>query len=148
MTDQRQGGFGTKITIDVAGSLAIAYAETIGDLSFKKVIADMTGHDLPGGWQENIDCGKRSFDPFDMKLTWDPTNQVSHAAIQVAFNSRLSYLMTWEDPLGLETISFYAIMTQLTRSTPQENALTCTVKVTPTGIPTGVGAGSGSGGTP
>jgi hypothetical protein len=148
MSDQRQGGFGTKMTIDVAGSLAIAYAETIGDISMKKIIADMTGHDSPGGWQENIDTGKRSMDPFDMKLTWDPTNQTSHAALQTAFNSRLSYPVTWEDPLGLETIGFNAIISQLSRATPQENVLTCTVKITPTGIPTGVGAGSGSGGTP
>jgi hypothetical protein len=148
MTDQRQGGFGTKFRIMISGVMTdVIYAQDIGNLSLKKFIADMTGHDAPYGFAEKIDTGKREVQSFDVKLTWDP-GESSHAALSTAFASRHSVQTEWEDAAGLETIGLMVLIEQLTRSTPQENAYTCTAKITPTGVPTGIAVGSGSGGTP
>lgn len=135
MADLRQGGFGTVVKIMVTASLtAITYAQEIEFPEFEKVLADITGHDAPGGYEEIIATGKRKMNAFNVKLTWD-VGQVTHAAVLAAFNSDSAVSMSVEDPDGYEVITFSAHISKLGRVAEQEEGYVCNVEIKPTGIP-------------
>lgn len=135
MPDQRQGGFGTQIKINITSTLtAIVYAQDIEFPEFEKILADITGHDAPGGYEEIIATGKRKMNAFNLKLTWDKS-QVTHAAVLAAFDSDNAVGMSVEDPEGYEVISFDAHVAKLGRVAEQEEGFVCNVEVKPTGIP-------------
>lgn len=131
-----QGGFGTVIKITVTSALtAITHAQDIEWPEFEKILADITGHDAPGGYEEIIATGKRKMNAFKLKLTWD-VSEVTHAAVLAAFNTDETVLMSVEDPDGDEVIEFQAHVAKLGRVTEQEEGYVCEVEVKPTGIPT------------
>lgn len=131
----RQGGFGTVIKITVTASLvAITHAQDIEFPEFEKVLADITGHDAPGGYEEIIATGKRKMNAFKTKLTWDVA-EATHAAVLAAFNSDNTVLMSVEDPDGAEVIEFQAHVAKLGRVAEQEEGYVCEVEIKPTGIP-------------
>ena len=136
MADNRQGGFGTVIKIKVTSTLtAITYAQEIEFPEFEKILADITGHDAPGGYEEIIATGKRKMNEFKVKLTWD-ISQVTHAAVQAAFDTDDAVEMSVEDPDGDEVIAFFAHVSKLGRIAEQEEGYVCEVTIKPTGIPT------------
>lgn len=135
MPDGRQGGFGTVIKITVTSSLtAIVYAQDIEFPEFEKILADITGHDAPGGYEEIIATGKRKMNEFVVKLTWDIA-QITHAAVKAAFDSDDVVRMSVEDPDGDEVIEFDAHIAKLGRIAEQEEGYVCEVSIKPTGIP-------------
>ncbi len=133
MTDNRQGGFGTKIKINVSGTMtAIVFAQDIEFPEFEKILADITGHDAPDGYDEVIATGKRKMNAFKVKLTWDFT-QVTHAAVTAAFNSDNAVQMSVEDPDSIEVLTFMAHVAKLGRVAEQEEGYICDVEIKPTG---------------
>jgi hypothetical protein len=131
----RQGGFGTTIKITVTASLvAITHAQDIEFPEFEKILADITGHDAPGGYEEIIATGKRKMNAFKVKLTWD-VSETTHAAVIAAFNSDNTVAMSVEDPDGDEVITFDAHVAKLGRVAEQEEGYVCEVEIKPTGIP-------------
>lgn len=131
----RQGGFGTVVKITVTAALtAITHAQDIEFPEFEKIIADITAHDSPGGYEEIIATGKRKMNSFKVKLTWD-TDEVTHAAVLAAFNSDDVVGMSVEDPDGQEVIAFDAHVVKLGRVAEQEEGYVCEVEIKPTGIP-------------
>jgi predicted secreted protein len=131
----RQGGFGTTIKITVTAVLtAITHAQEIEFPEFEKILADITGHDAPGGYEEIIATGKRKMNEFTVKLTWD-VDEVTHAAMLAAFNSDEVVGMSVEDPDGSEVITFDAHVSKLGRVAEQEEGYVCDVTIKPTGIP-------------
>lgn len=140
MTDNRQGGFGTKIKINVSSVMtAIVFAQEIEFPEFEKILADITGHDAPSGYDEVIATGKRKMNAFKVKLTWDIA-QVTHAAVKAAFNSDSAVQMSVEDPDSYEVITFNAHVAKLGRITEQEEGYVCEVEIKPTGAPLGGGS--------
>lgn len=136
MPDNRQGGFGTVVKINVTSTLtAVAYAQDIEFPEFEKILADITGHDAPGGYEEIIATGKRKMNEFKLKLTWD-VSQTTHAAMLAAFNSDDVVGMSVEDPDSTEVIGFDAHVQKLGRIAEQEEGYVCEVTIKPTGIPT------------
>lgn len=130
-----QGGFGTVVKITVTSTLtAVAHAQDIEFPEFEKILADITGHDAPGGYEEIIATGKRKMNAFKLKLTWDVA-EVTHAAMVAAFNSDDVVGMSVEDPDGAEVIAFDAHIAKLGRIAEQEEGYVCEVEVKPTGIP-------------
>jgi predicted secreted protein len=131
----RQGGFGTVVKITVTASLvAITHAQDIEFPEFEKILADITGHDAPGGYEEIIATGKRKMNAFKVKLTWD-ISEATHAAVVAAFNSDAAVAMSVEDPDGDEVIAFDAHIAKLGRIAEQEEGYVCEVEIKPTGIP-------------
>ncbi len=131
----RQGGFGTTIKITVTSTLtAVTHAQDIEFPEFEKVLADITGHDAPGGYEEIIATGKRKMNAFKVKLTWDVA-EATHAAMVAAFNSDNTVAMSVEDPDGAEVITFDAHIAKLGRVAEQEEGYVCEVEIKPTGIP-------------
>jgi predicted secreted protein len=131
----RQGGFGTVVKITVTSSLvAVTHAQDIEFPEFEKILADITGHDAPGGYEEIIATGKRKMNAFKLKLTWD-TAEATHAAMVAAFNSDETVAMSVEDPDGDEVIAFDAHVAKLGRVAEQEEGYVCEVEIKPTGIP-------------
>lgn len=132
----RQGGFGTKVKIDISSTLtAIVYAQEINFPEFEKILADITGHDAPGGYEEIIATGKRKMNEFELKLTWD-VSQATHAAVLAAFDSDDTVQMSVEDPDSDEVIVFQAHVSKLGRVAEQEEGYVCDVTIKPTGQPT------------
>jgi predicted secreted protein len=131
-----QGGYGTIVKIKITSTLtAIAHALDVEFPEFEKVLADVTAHDSPGGYQEWIATGKRKLGAMKMKLLWD-VSEATHAAITAAFNSDLPVEMSVQDPDGDEVITFNAHIQKLGRVAKQEEGYTCDVTIQPTGIPT------------
>ncbi len=132
----RQGGYGAIIKIKVTSTMtAIVHAQDIEFPEHEKVLADITAHDSPGGWQEWIATGKRKANSMKCTFTWDIA-EVTHAAVQAAFSSDLPVDMSVQDPDGDEVISFSAHVQKLGRVTKQEEGYTCAVTIQPTGQPT------------
>lgn len=131
-----QGGFGytCKITVN-SGLVAIAGVEDMGIPEFEKVVAEITGHDAPGGYAKFISTGKRKMNAFTLKVVWDPTS-ATHAALKAAFDSDDAVAFELSDAEGLETISFDAIVTKMGRVSEQEEGYKCEIEIQPTGQPT------------
>jgi len=124
----RQGGFGTVVKITVTAALtAITHAQDIEFPEFEKILADITGHDAPGGYEEIIATGKRKMNEFTCKLTWD--------VAEATFNTDNTVQMSVEDPDGSEVITFDAHVSKLGRIAEQEEGYVCDVTIKPTGIP-------------
>lgn len=131
-----QGGYGAKIKIKITSVLTvIVHAMDIEFPEFEKLLADVTAHDSPGGYQEMIATGKRQMNAFNVVLLWDKA-EATHTAVQAAFNSDLPVDMSVEDPDSTEVISFSAHITKMGRVAKQEEGYTCKVEVKPTGQPT------------
>jgi predicted secreted protein len=135
MTDNRQGGYGAVLKINVSGLTAVTHVVDFEFPEFEKILADITAHDSPGGYQEMIATGKRKMNSFTCKLTWD-ISETTHAAIVAAFDSDASVDMSVEDPNGDEVIAFDALVSKLGRIAEQEEGYSCEVEIQPTGIPT------------
>ena len=136
MTTGVQGGFGTTIKITVTSSLvAIVHAQDIEFPEFEKILADITAHDSPGGYQELVSTGKRKMNSFKVKLTWD-INAATHAAVQAAFTTDPPVTMSVQDSHGNETISFAAHIQKIGRVGKQDEGYYADVTIQPTGIPT------------
>lgn len=134
-TNGQQGGFGAVLKITVTAVLtAVAHVHEFEFPEFEKIIADVTGHDAPGGYTEKIATGKRTMNSFTCTLGWD-TSETTHAAIVAAFDSDDAVQMSVEDPDGIETITFDAHISKLGRIAKQEEGYECKVEITPTGIP-------------
>lgn len=136
MADNRQGGFGAVIKIAVSSVLtAIVHVEDFEFPEFEKVVAEITGHDSPGGYAEYIASGKRKINSFSCTLVWD-ISETTHAAVLAAFDSDDSVNMSVEDPDSDEVIAFAAIVSKVGRVTEQEEGYKCKVEIQPTGVPT------------
>ncbi len=131
------GGFGIQVKITVGTSLtALTYLLEGSELpKFKKFIADATAHSSTGGWAQRIATGKRSLESFKVVLGWD-SDEATHAAVQTAFDSDAAVAMSVVSPGTDETIAFSAHIEEISRITPQEDAYTAEVMITPTGKPT------------
>ena len=130
-----QGGFGTTVKIKVTSTLiAITHAQEVEFPEFEKILATVTGHDAPGGYEEIIATGKRKLNSFKLKLTWD-ISEVTHAAVMAAFNSDETVDMSVEDPDSDEVIAFAAHVFKVGRVAEQEEGYVCEVEIQPTGIP-------------
>lgn len=134
MTDQRQGGFGAVLKIDVSGLTAVTHVKDFEFPEFEKILADITAHDSPGGYEEMIATGKRKMNEFTCTLVWD-IGETTHAAMVAAFDSDDAVNMSTEDPDGLEVITFAAHVQKLGRIAEQEEGYQCEVTIKPTGIP-------------
>ena len=131
------GGFGLQVKITVATNLtAIVNVLEGSELpKFKKFIAEATPHSSTGGWAVRIATGKRSAESFKVVLGWD-SDEATHAAVLTAFDSDSPVNMAVVSPGADETISFAAHIEEIGRISPQEDAYTAEVMVTPTGKPT------------
>lgn len=131
------GGFGLQVKITVGTSLtAIAEVLEGSELpKFKKFIAEATPHSSTGGWAKRVATGKRSAESFKIVLGWD-SDEVTHAAMRTAFDSNDPVAMSVVSPGADETIAFSAHIEEIGLITPQEDAFTAEVMVTPTGKPT------------
>lgn len=131
----RQGGFGTVFKIKISSTMtAVAHCQEIGFPEFEKILADITGHDAPQGYEEMIDTGKRKMNELDLKLTWD-IEEATHAAMKAAFESIDPVEMSVEDPEGQEVIPFMAHVRTMGRVAEQEEGYVAEVKIKPTGAP-------------
>ena len=138
----RQGAFGSEIRIEVSSVLtAVAYAQEINFPELEKVLAEITAHDSPGGWDEQIDTGKRKSGEFTLKLTWDPDEE-THAAILAAFDATGSLRTVLTPPDKAEYLGFEAFVQKVGRIVEQEEGYACEVTFKPTGL---MSHGSGSG---
>lgn len=134
MADNRQGGFGAVLKIDVSGLTAVTHVKEFEFPEFEKILADITAHDSPGGYAEWIATGKRQLNSFTCTLVWDVA-ETTHAAVVAAFDSDDAVNMSTEDPDGFEVITFAAHISKLGRIAEQEEGFTCEVEIQPTGIP-------------
>lgn len=136
MTDNRQGGFGAVLKINVTASLtAVTHVVDFEFPEFEKILADITAHDSPGGYAEYISTGKRKMNSFTVKLVWDIA-ETTHAAVLAAFDSDLPVNMSVEDPDNFEVIAFAGHISKLGRVAEQEEGYVCNVEIQPTGQPT------------
>lgn len=132
----QQGGFGLDVQIDVSGSLAALVHVLDMDLpEFMKFVAEMTGHDSPGGYYEAVDTGKKRVQPFTVTLGWD-AGASSHAAVLAAFNSTTPVTFKVADPAGDEEISFECHIERVKRIAKQQEGYKAEVTIHPTGQPT------------
>jgi predicted secreted protein len=131
------GGFGLQVKIMVGTSLtALTYLLEGSELpKFKKFIAEATPHSATGGWAKRVATGKRSLESFKVVLGWD-SDEVTHAAVQTAFDSNEPVSMSVVSPGGDETIAFSAHIEEVGRLPGQEDAYQAEVMITPTGAPT------------
>lgn len=134
MTDNRQGGFGAVLKIDVSGLIAVTHVMDFEFPEFEKILAEITAHDSPGGYAEFISTGKRKMNAFTCKLVWDIA-ETTHAAMVAAFDSDAAVNMSVEDPNSYEVITFDAQISKLGRIAEQEEGYACEVEIQPTGIP-------------
>lgn len=135
MPDNRQGGYGAVLKIDVSGLVAVTHVRDFEFPEFEKILAEITAHDSPGGYAEHISTGKRKLNEFTCTLVWD-ISETTHAAMVSAFDSDAAVSMSTEDPNGYEVIAFDAHITKLGRIAEQEEGYVCDVSIQPTGIPT------------
>lgn len=135
MTDNRQGGFGAVLKINVSGLQAVTHVVDYEFPEFEKILAEITAHDSPGGYAEFISSGKRKMNAFTCKLVWD-ISETTHAAVVAAFDSDDAVNMSCEDPNGYEVIAFAAQISKLGRVAEQEEGYVCEVEIQPTGVPT------------
>jgi len=130
----RQGGFGAKLRINISSVMtAIVHIEDFEFPELEKLLVEVTGHDSPGGWSEQIPTGKKRANAFTCTLTWDRT-QSTHQAVVAAFDSELPVELEAADPDEVETIAFEAHINKMGRITDQEGSYQCEVEVTPTGL--------------
>ncbi len=134
MTDNRQGGYGSVLKINVSGLTAVTHVEEFEFPEFEKILAEITAHDSPGGYAEHIATGKRKLNEFTCTLVWDIA-ETTHAAMVAAFDSNDAVSMSVEDPGGYEVIVFDAHISKLGRIAEQEEGFVCEVSIQPTGIP-------------
>jgi hypothetical protein len=127
-----QGGFGLELKLN---GTAVVGVERVDEISFRKFIAESTGHDSPGGYYEAVATGKRRIEPFTCSLFWDK-NEATHAAVIAAFDSDNASTLSWSDPDSDETIQFLAHVERLGRVSEQESAYRATVDFHPTGTAT------------
>lgn len=131
-----QGAFGVAIKIAVSTVLtAVVHVLDVDPIEFEKFIAEVTCHDSTDGYAEHIATGKRSFNEFALTVLWDRDEQ-THQAVLAAFDSDEAVQMSIEDPEGIETITFNAIVTKMGRIFSQDDAYKCAVTIQPTGKPT------------
>lgn len=133
-----EGGMGLAVKITVGTMLtAMTYLLEGSELpKMKAFIAEATPHNATGGWTKRVHSGKRSLEPFKVILGWD-SDEVTHAAVQTAFDSDSSVNMSVISPDGAdETIAFAAFIEEIARITSQEDKYTAEVMITPTGKPT------------
>ncbi len=135
MPDNRQGGYGAVLKINVSGLVVVTHVMDHEFPEFEKILAEITAHDSPGGYAEFISTGKRKMNAFTCKLVWD-IGETSHAALVAAFDSDDAVGMSVEDPNGYEVIAFDAQISKLGRIAEQEEGYACDVEIQPTGIPT------------
>lgn len=131
MADNRQGGYGSTMTI---GGAAMVHIQDFEFPEFEKVLAEITAHDSPGGYAEHIDTGKRRLNSFSITVTWDRT-EASHDAVQDAFDATEPVELVIADPTGIEEISFDAHISQIGRTSEQEEGFQAEIEIQPTGIP-------------
>lgn len=131
------GGFGLQVNIMVGTSLtALTYLLEGSELpKFKKFIAEATPHSSTGGWAKRVATGKRSAESFKVVLGWD-SDEATHAAVRTAFDSDEPVSMSVVSPGSDETIAFSAHIEEIGLISPQEDAFTAEVMITPTGKPT------------
>ena len=131
-----QGGFGTVMKIKVTSTMtAITHVQDVEFPEFEKILAVITGHDSPGGYEETIATGKRKMGAIKAKLTWD-VGEITHAAVLAAFNSDPPVGMSVQDPDSDEIISFSGHIQKLGRVAKQDEGYYCDVTIQPTGQPT------------
>lgn len=133
-----EGGMGLAVKIMVGTTLtAMTYLLEGSELpKMKAFIAEATPHNATGGWTKRVHSGKRSLEPFKVILGWD-SDEVTHAAVQTAFDSDSAVSMSVISPDGSdETIAFSAFIEEIARMTSQEDKYTAEVMITPTGKPT------------
>lgn len=130
-----QGGFGAKIKINISDTMTvIAKLLEFDPIELEKILADWTGHDSPGGYEEKIATGKRKVNPFTCTLGWD-RSKPTHDAIQAAFDSDDTVTMSVEDRLGAEVIEFEVHIQKIGRIYEQEEGFRAEVNIEPTGMP-------------
>lgn len=131
-----QGGYGVVAKIKVSSIMtAIVHVLDMEFPEFEKILADVTAHDSPGGYQEMIATGKRKMNPCKMTLLWDVV-ATTHAAVLAAFNSDSTVDFSVQDPDGTEVIAFACHVSKLGRISEQEEGYKCEVEIQPTGVPT------------
>lgn len=132
-----QGGFGLTAKIDISSTLT-AFVDLLEGSEIpkmKKVIAEMTPHDATQGYAVRVATGKRSLESFKLVLGWD-SDEVTHAAVQTAFDSDAPVNITIASPGDDETLAFSAHIEEIDRQVGQEDGYKAEVMVTPTGAPT------------
>lgn len=129
----RQGGFGAVLKIG-SPLAAVAHVEDFEFPEFEKVLAEITGHDSPGGYAEHIATGKRRLNEFTCTLIWDKST-ATHTAMVAAFDSDAAVPMSAEDPDGSEVIAFSAHVNKIGRISEQEEGYKAEVTIQPTGQP-------------
>lgn len=131
-----QGGFGVDLKIDVGTVLtAMTKILDVPFPEFEKILAEVTGHDSPGGYAEWIATGKRKLNEITVTLAWD-TAESTHAAVVTAFDSDAAVSFSVADPDGDETIAFEGHIRTIGRISQQEDAYKAEVAIQPTGEPT------------
>lgn len=130
-----QGGYGAVIKINVSSSLtALVKLLEFDPVELEKILADFTGHDSPGGYEEKIATGKRRINPFTATVGWD-RQQATHDAVQAAFDSDDTVTMSVEDRLGQEVIEFEVHIQKIGRIFEQEEGYRAEINIEPTGMP-------------
>ncbi len=138
------GGFGLQVQITVSNTLtAIANLRSPNMPELEKVMAEVTGHDAAGGYEEHLPTGKFRMTEFQAELVWDQS-EATHAAIMAAFAETATPVqMKVIAPNDVESITFNAWISKISRVSDQEGAYMATVTIRPTGQPT-LAVGSGS----
>lgn len=131
-----QGGMGLTAKIEITGVLtAIVDVLEGSELpKMKKIIADMTPHNATQGYTVRVATGKRSLESFKLVVGWDK-DEVTHAALQTAFDSEEPVNMSIASPSDDEVIAFAAHIEEIARLAPTEDGFTAELTITPTGAP-------------
>lgn len=131
-----QGGFGLTLKIYVTSALVAVTKVSSADFpTFRKFIAESTGHDSASGYYQAVATGKRRLEPFQAELNWD-IGETTHAAVRTAFASNAAVSMSIQDPAAAEVIAFSAHVEAISRVSQQEDRYYATVEFHPTGAPT------------
>lgn len=127
------GGMGVQFKIDVSGTqTVIADLKEGNPPEFEKFLAEFTPHNAPGGYAVHVATGKRKVNEFTVKLGWDK-DEVTHAAMQTAWESDDAVNMEIVTPDSDETLSGSAHVVKIARITDQEDAYIADVTIQPTG---------------
>lgn len=132
----KTGGFGVLLKIMISASLTtIAQVQDVTFPAQKATTVDVTTHDSASGYVERIKTGLFELTPFEATLIWDDAIP-SHTGVLAALSATTPVTMNLVTPDAQETIAFSGLVTELAREAKKDGALTCKVKIEPTGAPT------------
>ena len=134
-----ESGFGAKLLVDTgSGLVEIPQISAIAFPTVENVMAEVSGHDSPGGYQQFAFSGMRNLPPFDVTISWDGAD-ATHIFLETilgtgattAFGSQSS------DSNGINQ-TFNAIVAKIAPSSEPGDVLKKVVTIQPSGALTDV----------